>query len=190
MALVRRCAFYDGWQLAHAAVAGLALSRDMNAANDFDGLTSSGAGTGLESVSEYPPLGAVKADTAKGLEDSGLELRRLRKLARAYQMVTGLSIEITPEQKVVATMENEKHSDRCIQVTINLLHVSHYYPNAALAWQFELDIDEDSDEVEYAPLRISGLRAGQLPDHFHETITFATSQCPALYQQALSALTA
>ena len=121
MVLVRRCAFYDGWQLAHAAVAGMALSRDMNAANDFDGLTSSGAGTGLESVSEYPPLGAVKADTAKGLEDSGLEVRRLRKLARAYQMVTGLSIEITPEQKVVATMENEKHSDRCIQVTIILL---------------------------------------------------------------------
>jgi len=93
---------------------------------------------GLEAVSEYPPLGAVKADHARqGLEDEKLELRRLRKLSRAYQMVTGLSLEITPEQKVVATMENDSRAGRLIQFEVRYGRVSTRMPSA-LEWLLRL----------------------------------------------------
>jgi hypothetical protein len=75
--------------------------------------------------------------THQGLEDEKLELRRLRKLSRAYQMVTGLSLEITPEQKVVATMENDSRAGRLIQFEVRYGRVSTRM-HSALEWLLRL----------------------------------------------------
>ena len=54
--------------------------------------------------------------------------------------------------------------------------------------KFELDIDEENDEVEYQPVQIQGIPGDLLPDFLRDTITFHSGQTPALFQKALTAV--
>ena len=86
----------------------------------------------MPALSEYPTLAGAASAGPDDRGDDAAELRKMKKLNRAFKLVTGLEIEITPEQKVVATMQNNsggRGSERLIE--------------------FELDVDEENGEVEY-----------------------------------------
>eukprot|EP01046_Picozoa_sp_COSAG06_P027587 COSAG06_NODE_2446_length_6864_cov_26.056467_4_plen_98_part_00 len=83
----------------------------------------------------------------------------------------------TPEQRLVAELSSDPQGQG----------QQHSQPPPR-SMKFELDIDEENDEVEYQPVKIQGIPGHLLPDFFRDTINFKSGQTPALFQQALTAV--
>ena len=89
----------------------------------------------------------------------GNTLRVQKKALKAYELITGLRIEISPEQTIVCSMQKGQ---------------------GGAAMRFELDLDEEAGEVEYSPLE--GCDDESLPECFHDVIHFGSAQTPHFYK--------
>ena len=79
----------------------------------------------------------------------------------------------TPDQRLIAEMASDPEQNGA---------------SAPRLMKFQLDIDEETDEVEYQPVQIQGIAGHLLPDFLRDTITFNSGQTPALFQKALTAV--
>ena len=80
----------------------------------------------------------------------------------------------TPDQRLVAEIASDPQQQGASAVP--------------RVMKFELDIDEETDEVEYQPVQIQGIPGHLLPDFLRDTITFSSGQTPALFHKALAAV--